>query len=87
MLSVHQIVVLTAKVLAESPSVKMSVQSAEYRPPASLASSSFWMPTRRVLLAPSVFLRSFWSLAEATDRAAWTTSELTTAVKWVSYMG
>mmetsp|Transcript_79803 Transcript_79803/g.258133 ORF Transcript_79803/g.258133 Transcript_79803/m.258133 type:complete len:227 (+) Transcript_79803:2201-2881(+) len=44
----------TASDLAESPSVKISVHSCEFAPPASFASSSFGMPDTRIwfLLAP-----------------------------------
>mmetsp|Transcript_6709 Transcript_6709/g.16658 ORF Transcript_6709/g.16658 Transcript_6709/m.16658 type:complete len:228 (+) Transcript_6709:1668-2351(+) len=59
---------LTASALAESPSVRIRVQSSEFFPPASLASSSLGIPVRRVFLAPSCFLSSLLCLKEAQER-------------------
>ena len=67
-----------ASALAESPSVRISVQCSELRPPASLASSSLGMPVSRVFLAPSCFLSSLLCLNEAQDRICSTTPLLIT---------
>ena len=49
----------TARALAESPSVMMSVHWYPFLPPASFASSSLEMPVSLCFFAPSVFLRSY----------------------------
>ena len=56
-----------AKALAESPSVTINVQSREYLVPASLASSSFGTPFKRLCLDELLFLLSWASLLNFTN--------------------
>ena len=51
---------LTANVLAESPSVRINVQSIEFLPPASFASSSFGIPFNLEDLLPLCFFSWLW---------------------------
>ena len=67
-----------ASAFAESPSVRMSVHLSLLRPPASLASSSLGMPTRRPRLAPSVFFSSLLCLKAAKASTLSTTPVLST---------
>lgn len=55
-----------ASALAESPSVRMSVQEPERAVPASLASSSLGMPVRREILAPGGRFFYGWGWREST---------------------
>mmetsp|Transcript_20160 Transcript_20160/g.60378 ORF Transcript_20160/g.60378 Transcript_20160/m.60378 type:complete len:244 (+) Transcript_20160:88-819(+) len=77
----------TASALAESPSVTISVHSAEFLPPASFASSSFGMPvSRETLLVPALsFLpRSTLVFASAAMRIKSTMPELVTSSRNLS---
>mmetsp|Transcript_726 Transcript_726/g.1935 ORF Transcript_726/g.1935 Transcript_726/m.1935 type:complete len:226 (+) Transcript_726:2300-2977(+) len=59
----------TAKALALSPSVKMSVHSLACLPPASLASSSFGIPSTRLPFAPALPILSICAVILAWDSA------------------
>mmetsp|Transcript_92063 Transcript_92063/g.286519 ORF Transcript_92063/g.286519 Transcript_92063/m.286519 type:complete len:242 (-) Transcript_92063:372-1097(-) len=72
----------TARALAESPSVRMSVHSAEFFPPASFASSSLGTPvsrTTRPVFAFSRLPKSTLDLARAAMRIRSTTPQLATS--------
>mmetsp|Transcript_17264 Transcript_17264/g.49335 ORF Transcript_17264/g.49335 Transcript_17264/m.49335 type:complete len:265 (+) Transcript_17264:2086-2880(+) len=72
----------TARALAESPSVRMSVHSAELLPPASLASSNFGTPVSRATRPVFAFRRlprSTLDLASAAMRIRSTTPQLATS--------
>mmetsp|Transcript_2800 Transcript_2800/g.7255 ORF Transcript_2800/g.7255 Transcript_2800/m.7255 type:complete len:236 (-) Transcript_2800:562-1269(-) len=70
----------TARALALSPSVRMSVQSQPFLPPASFASSSFGMPSTRLPLPPVLAFLSICAviLAWASEMTAETTSVFST---------
>uniref|UniRef100_A0A6B0UL13 Putative secreted protein n=1 Tax=Ixodes ricinus TaxID=34613 RepID=A0A6B0UL13_IXORI len=69
----------TASDLAESPSVKIRVQSTELRVPASLASSSLGMPLSLECFLAEHFIPScFWALKVSQDMTASTTPHLST---------
>lgn len=70
---------LTARALAESPSVNIKVHFSEFLPPASLASSSFTIPRSLWVFVPSVFLRSLLCLKSAHDKRVSTIPEFATA--------
>mmetsp|Transcript_1785 Transcript_1785/g.3892 ORF Transcript_1785/g.3892 Transcript_1785/m.3892 type:complete len:207 (+) Transcript_1785:26-646(+) len=77
----------TAKALAESPSVKMSVHSLEFLPPAQLASSSLGMPsTRRELPLPALncLEMSTFSFTLTQSRMASTTPLFNTCLRILS---
>mmetsp|Transcript_2795 Transcript_2795/g.7233 ORF Transcript_2795/g.7233 Transcript_2795/m.7233 type:complete len:254 (-) Transcript_2795:932-1693(-) len=74
----------TASALAESPSVRISVHSREFLPPASLASSSFGTPVSRATLPVFTlrrFPRSTFDLASAAIRMRSTTPQDTTSFR------
>uniref|UniRef100_A0A6G5A4I2 Secreted protein n=1 Tax=Rhipicephalus microplus TaxID=6941 RepID=A0A6G5A4I2_RHIMP len=69
----------TAKLLAESPSVRMRVQSTELRVPASLASSNLGIPlSLECFLAEHFWPSCFWALKFTHDMTASTTPHLRT---------
>ena len=74
----------TASALAESPSVRMSVQSLPRAPPAAFASSSFVMPVSRVFFEPPLRLScsSCLNLVQASTRS--TTPDFSMALRNLS---
>ena len=60
----------TAVDLAESPSVRISVQFSPFLVPASLASSSFGIPLIFVVFLPPLLSKAFFSLNSAKEATA-----------------